>query len=290
MNPTLRAQLQAFGSDLTPGMLGGTNALFAGLNDGLDGATRVSRDHAYGPDQRHRLDLFTRDGLSGAPVLLFVHGGGFVMGDKHSDGSPFYSNLGDFAVRHGFVGVTITYRLAPTHPFPAGAEDIAAALRWLNDNVAAHGGDPARIVIAGQSAGAAHVAGYVAHRRLHVAEGGGIAGAVMMSGIFDTLTCHANDFHKAYYGDDRRAWGLASCMTGLVTSAVPQLFTISELDPEDFQRQAAQLVHEWTTAHGRYPEMQYLSGHNHLSPVLSIGSAHDEVERLVAGFVRRVTG
>lgn len=290
MTPSLRAKLEAMGRDLSPAMLGGTNALFAGMNRGIAPSTLVTRDLAYGRDARHRLDLFTRSDLKGAPVLLYVHGGGFVMGDKHTEGSPFYSNVGDFAARYGFVGVTITYRLAPAHRFPAGAEDIAAALRWLKANVAAHGGDPDRIVISGQSAGAAHVGAYVGHRHLHVAEGGGIAGAVMMSGLFDTQTCAANDFHKAYYGDDPRAWGPAKAMPGMVTSTVPQLFTISELDPEDFHRQAGQLAQEWTMAHGCYPEMQYLTGHNHLSPALSIGSEEREVERMVAGFVRRVTG
>lgn len=290
MTPELRRQIEAFGRDLSPAMLGGTNALFAGMNRGIDAVTHVTRDVVYGPDARNRLDLFTRDGLSGAPVFLFVHGGGFVMGDKHADGSPFYSNMGDFAARHGFVGVTITYRLAPAHKFPAGAEDIAAAIRWLKDNVAAHGGDPGRIVICGQSAGAAHVATYVAHRGLHVADGGGIAGAVMMSGIFDTQSCHPNDFHRAYYGDDPKGWGPASCMAGLVASNVPQLFTLAEFDPEDFQRQAAQLAGEWAAAHGRYPQLQYLTGHNHLSPALSIGSAEDEVEAILAEFVRRVAG
>ncbi|MEO0061667.1 MAG: Phenmedipham hydrolase [Pseudomonadota bacterium] len=290
MTPHLRAQIETFGRELSPAMLGGTNALFAGMNRGLDPATQVARDHAYGPDPRNRLDIFRRADTAGAPVLLYVHGGGFVMGDKHTDGSPFYSNIGDFAARHGFVGVPMTYRLAPAHQFPAGAEDIAAAIRWLKANVAAHGGDPARIMIAGQSAGAAHVAAYVAHRHLHVEPGGGIAGAVMLSGIFDTKTCQPNDFHRAYYGDDPRGWGPASSMAGLVASPVPLLFTLAEFDPEDFQRQAAQLVQEWTTAKGRFPDLHYLTGHNHLSPAVSIGSDVDDVERLLAGFIAWVAG
>lgn len=288
MTPDLRTRIAAFGRDLSPAMLGGTNALFAGLNRGIDPATQITRDHAYGPDPRHRLDIFRQATTSGAPVFVYLHGGGFVMGDKHTEGSPFYSNVGDFAARQGWVGVTMTYRLAPAHQFPAGAEDIAAAIRWLKDNVAAHGGDPERIVIAGQSAGAAHVAAYVAHRRLHVADGGGIAGAVMMSGIFDTMTCHPNDFHRAYYGDDPKGWGPASSIAGLIASEVPQLFTLAELDPEDFQRQAAQLAHEWTVAKGRYPELHWLAGHNHLSPALCIGSDQAEVGVILAGFVARV--
>ncbi len=289
MKPAIRKQLEAFGSALTPEMMGGTQAIFAGLNGGIDPATQVTRDIAYGPDARHRLDIFSREGASGAPVLVYLHGGGFVMGDKHTEGSPFYSNIGDFAAREGMVGVVMTYRLAPANHFPSGPEDVALALGWLKENIAAHGGDPEKIVLIGQSAGAVHVASYVAHRRHHVAEGGGIAGAIMLSGIYDTLSCQPNQFHIAYYGDDPKGWGPASCMAGLLNATVPQLFTVSEFDPADFQEQAARLVGAWGVAKGSYPEIHRLSGHNHMSPALSIGTPEKEVERMVAAFARRVT-
>lgn len=286
MTPDIRAALDAFGRELTPELLGGTNKLMASMSRGMAAATRVTRDISYGPDARHRLDLFTRDGLAGAPVLVFVHGGGFVMGDKHTEGSPFYSNMGDFAARHGFVGVTITYRLAPANKFPSGPDDLALAVEWLRSHVAAHGGDPAKIVLSGQSAGATHVAGFLAHRR---AAAEGIAGAVLMSGIYDTVTATPNAFAEAYYGEDRRGWGVASCMAGLLATPVPIQFSVAEFDPDDFHAQAAQVVTQWTATKGRLPEMHYLTGHNHLSPALSIGSDSREVERMVAGFVRRVT-
>lgn len=290
MTPDLRAKLEALGRDLSPEMLGGTNALFAGMNAGIDAATTVARDLSYGPDERHRLDLFAREGLANAPVLVFVHGGGFVMGDKHVEGSPFYSNVGAFAARQGWVGVTITYRLAPAHKFPAGAEDLALVVQWLRDNVARYGGDPAKIVLSGQSAGAAHVASYVAHKRFHVAPSGGIAGAVMMSGIYDTLNTTPNDFHRAYYGEERAMWGPAAMQAGLINSEIPLLFTVSELDPRDFQVAATRLAGEWGAARGEFPRLHYLEGHNHLSPALSLGSPEKEVEELIADFVRRVTG
>ncbi|MEO6153344.1 MAG: alpha/beta hydrolase [Croceibacterium sp.] len=289
MTPELRARLAAFGRDLTPALLGGTNQLFAGMNGGIDPATKITRDLSYGPDARHKLDLFGSNGVSGAPVLVFVHGGGFVMGDKHTEGSPFYSNVGDFAARQGWVGVTMTYRLAPAHPFPAGAEDLALLVQWLRENVAAYSGDPGKIVLSGQSAGAAHVASYVAHKRFHVAEHGGIAGAVMMSGIYDTLNTTPNDFHRAYYGEERAAWGPASMQAGLINSDIPLLFTVSELDPADFQRAAARLAGEWGTAKGEFPRLHYLEGHNHLSPATSLGSGETLTEELVAEFVGRVT-
>ncbi|MFC3096897.1 alpha/beta hydrolase [Alteraurantiacibacter palmitatis] len=287
MTPDIRAQLQALGPDLTPEMLGGTQSLMASMSRGMAAATKVTRDIEYGPDARHRLDLFTRDGLSGAPVFVFVHGGGFVMGDKHTEGSPFYSNMGDFAARHGFLGVTITYRLAPASRFPSGPDDLVLVMDWLRAHIAAHGGDPARIVLAGQSAGATHVAGYLAHRRDHAA---GTAGAVLMSGIYDTRTAKPNAFAEAYYGPDPRGWGVASTLAGLLASEVPIQFSVAEFDPDDFHQQAAQVVSQWQATKGRFPEMHFLTGHNHLSPALSIGSDSREVERMVAGFVRRVAG
>jgi len=289
MTPELRAKLEGFGPDLTPEMLGGTTRLFAATAQGSDPMVEVIRDFEYGPDERHRLDLFRKSDLQGAPVLVFVHGGGFVMGDKRSAETPFYDNIGTFAALQGFVGVTVTYRLAPAHQFPAGPEDLAAVVRWLRANVAPFGGDPDKIVLAGQSAGAAHVAGYVAHRAHHAEPGGGIAGAILMSGIYDTLSCTPNQFHLAYYGDDPKGWGPASCMAGLLNSEIPLMLTVSEFDPEDFQRQAAQFVGAWGVAHAGYPEMHYLAGHNHLSPAQSIGGEIKSIERMVAGFVRRVT-
>jgi len=288
MKPEIRAKLEAFGRELSPDMLGDTNALFAGMNTGIAPDIEVKRDIAYGPDERNRLDVFAKPGTADAPVLVYLHGGGFVMGDKHTEGSPFYSNVGAFAACEGMVGVTMTYRLAPANRFPSGPQDIARAVEWLRANIAEHGGDPNRIVLSGQSAGATHVAGYVAHRRFHAVEGGGIAGAVMLSGIYDTTTCEPNQFAQAYYGQDRAGWGPASCMAGLLDTQLPLLFTVSEMDPRDFQRQAAQLVGQWGAAKGEFAPMHLLPGHNHLTPGLSIGSDEQESEQLIAGFVRRL--
>jgi len=198
--------------------------------------------------------------------------------------------IGDFAARQGWIGATRAYRLAPAHKVPGGGEGRARAVGGLRENGAAHGGDRARVVLGGQSAGAAHVASYVAHRQHHVAEAGGIAGAVMMSGIYDTLNTTPNDFHRAYYGEERAMWGPASMQAGLINADIPQLFTVSEFDPEDFQVAAARLAGAWGAAKAEFPRLHYLEGHNHLSPALSFGSEEREVEELVAGFVSRTTG
>jgi triacylglycerol lipase len=252
-------------------------------------ATQIQRDFAYGPDERHRLDLFRQGKTDKAPVLVFVHGGGFVMGDKRSAGTPFYDNIGDFAARSGMVGVTITYRLAPANQWPAGPEDLSRLIAWLRENIADHGGDPERIFLIGQSAGAVHVAGYVAHKRFHQPDGPAIAGALMISCIFDVATSHVNQFHQAYYGTDESAYAACSTTQGLIESDVPWLCSVSEFDAIDFHKQAAAFVAAYTAVHARYPRMLYLAGHNHLSPVLSIGSPDSQLEREIIDFIVAVS-
>lgn len=146
--------LRSIPREITPSSIAATRALFANLHRGLDsGAVGLERDISYGPHARHRLDVFrsTEDRSQARPVFMFVHGGGFTGGDKTSDDGLFYDNIGIWAARNGFVGVNITYRLAPECPWPAAKEDLAAAIGWVNANIAGRGGDPARIILMGHS-------------------------------------------------------------------------------------------------------------------------------------------
>jgi triacylglycerol lipase len=290
MTPDLRAKIDAFGRELTPELLGGTSMMMASMFEGMDPQTIEDVDLAYGPDPRHRLDLYRQQNLKNAPVFVFVHGGGFIMGDKRSDQGPYYRNVGDFAARHGWIGVVPTYRLAPAHPWPAGPEDLARVVQWIRQNVAEYGGDPERIVLSGQSAGAVHVASYIAHSQFHAAPGGGACGAVLMSGLYETVAVTPNDNHRAYYGIDESRYAEASCMPGLLATEIPLCFTVSEFDPVAFQEEAARVAGAWGLAKGAFPEMHYLVGHNHLTPSQSLGTPMKDVEALVTGFVQRVLG
>ena len=284
---SVRNYLRALGTELSPPLMQATQRLFADSFGGMDPTVSITRDHRYGPDERHRLDIFTKGPQRPAPVLVFVHGGGFVMGDKRSPELPFYDNIGNFAVGLGYVGVTITYRLAPAHPWPAGSQDVAAAVDWLRTHIAGFGGDPRKIFLMGQSAGAVHVAGYVADRQLHVTEGTGLAGALMISGSYDVAQADVNQFHLAYYGEERESWPQRSTIDALTASSLPLLFSVSEFDGAGFQKQAALLVAAFTRCRGSFPEMHWLAGHNHLSPVLAIGSAADTLGPLIQQFIAR---
>ncbi|HKH00752.1 MAG TPA: alpha/beta hydrolase, partial [Bradyrhizobium sp.] len=162
---------------------------------------RIERDVKYGAGERNLLDVFMPDTPSSQqPVLMFVHGGGFTAGDKRTSDSPFYDNVMLWAVKNRFVGVNTTYRLAPQSPWPGAAEDLAAAIQWVSDNIASRGGDPARVFLMGHSAGAVHVASYVSHPEFHTVKGGGLAGAILLSGIYDLNGEAIGDPEKAYFG------------------------------------------------------------------------------------------
>ena len=289
MTPEFRAKVSAFGRELTPELLGGTSMMMARMFEGMDPQTIEEEDIAYGSNPRHRLDLYRQQNLENAPVFVFVHGGGFIMGDKRNPPGPFYRNVGDFAARHGWIGVVPTYPLAPDHPWPAGAEAVRGVVEWIREHAAEYGGDPERIVLSGQSAGAVHVAGYVAHSRFHAIPGAGVRGAVLMSGIYDTTVARPHEGPHPYYGSDRAAFAEANCLPGLLSTDVPLCFTVSEFDAAMFQDEAARVAGAWGQAKGAYPEMHYLVGHNHLTPSQSLGSPVKDVEALVADFVRRVT-
>jgi len=98
----------------------------------------------------HRLDVYRPIQRTGSlPVVLYIHGGGFRILSKDTH---WLMPLA-FA-RRGYVVFNINYRLAPRHPFPAAMEDGCAALAWVKENAAKYGGDPDRLVLAGESAGA----------------------------------------------------------------------------------------------------------------------------------------
>jgi acetyl esterase len=83
------------------------------------------------------------------PVIVYYHGGGFVLGSLESHDGECQA----LAARVPAIVVAVDYRLAPEHRFPTGVDDALAAFRWVVGNIAALGGDPARIAVAGDSAG-----------------------------------------------------------------------------------------------------------------------------------------
>lgn len=151
------------------------------LTPGDGGVRRLVDGAAFGPEPRQRLDVWAPKSAAGPlPVVVFFYGGSWNSGLK--DGYGFAARA--LAAR-GFVVVVPDYRLVPQVRWPAFVEDGAAAIRWVADHIAAHGGDPARIAVMGHSAGA-HIALLLTlDRRWGVA--GHIKAAVGLAGPYDFL-------------------------------------------------------------------------------------------------------
>jgi acetyl esterase/lipase len=115
------------------------------------GVTRVSNlQYVDDGNRRHRLDVYRGDHIAaGAPVLLQIHGGAWVVGRKDQQGLPLMYHL----AAHGWVCVAINYRLSPRATWPDELVDCKRALAWVRANIARYGGDPEFLVVTGGSAG-----------------------------------------------------------------------------------------------------------------------------------------
>jgi acetyl esterase/lipase len=157
------------------------------LLDGLDRfwpgerGTQVAKHVAFGKHGQ-TLNIWHNGNAKAAPVLIFFYGGGWVKGsaDDYGWAARAYASK-------GFVVVVPDYRKVPQVRFPAFVQDAADAVKWTHDNVVKYGGDPARIAIAGHSAGAHSVAMLALDPQWLAAAGapGSVKAAVGLSGPYD---------------------------------------------------------------------------------------------------------
>lgn len=128
----------------------------------------------FGPEPRHEMHIYParRDGP--APVLLYLYGGSWQTGRKE-----IYGFLGKAFAHRGFTVAVPDYRLFPQARFPDFVEDAALALKWVKDNIAAHGGNPERLHLMGHSAGA-HIGALLSYDP-HYLEAAGIKSGAIKS-------------------------------------------------------------------------------------------------------------
>jgi acetyl esterase/lipase len=111
----------------------------------------VLRNLAYTEGgRRAHLDIYRpQGGVTKAPVLIQIHGGGWTIGNKEEQGLLIMNRMAS----RGWIGVSVNYRLAPKHRWPTQIIDVKRAIAWVRENIADYGGDPDYIVLTGGSAG-----------------------------------------------------------------------------------------------------------------------------------------
>lgn len=283
--PQVTAKIAAMGAKFDLEVLEATRLAYEPLITIEPAAgVRVTEDAVYGPHERHRLDIY-RAVKAGGPIVVYVHGGGFVGGQKRPSPKT-HGNSGAFLANRGVTTLIINYRLAPDHPWPAGAEDLARLVAWIRANRELHGGDPDRVFLYGQSAGAAHVADYLFNPALF-GEPKGVAGGILMSGLYSIAPGTAPPNVKAYYGQTEAEIQSRMALGHVDNSRVPLALSLAEFDPLWLAKPTLELATAVCERDGSCPDLVRFAGHNHVSTIYSVGTGDDTVGDWVLNFVAK---
>ena len=248
-------------------------------------------EHAYGADPKQRLDLAKPAGAKKSPVLLFVHGGGWSIGDKAHAAAAKAS----WANSKGWAFASTNYRLVPQATVEQQAADVASAIAWLRANAAKEGLDPDRIVLMGHSAGA-HLAALVGTDPQYLKAAGvpmaAIRGVVLLDGAGYDVVTQAGDpgnivkpmYDAAFGTDPKRQAALSPTRQAAAPNAANWLILPIERRA-DSQTQSKELAAALAKA-GSSAVVAVVPGESHSSLNKGFGEEGDfatkEVERFLA--------
>lgn len=234
--------------------------------------------------QKHILDIFSPKDLPNAPVLFFIHGGGWTEGDK-----SIYPFLGRTFAQQGFVTVVISYRLTPEVQFPGHIQDVARAFVWVYKNIARYGGNPNQIFVTGHSAGG-HLAALLAlDKRYLQAEGLStdlIKGDLPISGIYNVNT-HLDAYPeiKNVFTSDPDKLQDASPVAHVSEKQPPFLISYAQNDLITLDAQAMELA-KLLQQKGTEAKLVMVPNVDHLGIIVTVGTPNDLTTDLIVRFVR----
>jgi acetyl esterase/lipase len=249
----------------------------------------VTPDLAYGPHARHQLNVFSQAGTKDADVVVFVHGGAFVRGNK-SDNGEIYDNVLYYFAHQGCIGVNIEYRLAPEAQYPGAAADVRDALAWVRANIAEYGGNPKRIFLIGHSAGGTHVGTYAFDPVMQRAEDDGLAGVILVSARLraDVSPLNPNaQAVRAYFGDDASLYEERSPVTHAArNTTLPVMIAIAEFENPLLDAYGAEMYQALRLSRKGTPRFVQLMAHNHTSIMAHLNTEEDWLGGEILAFMR----
>ena len=223
-------------------------------------------EFAYGDGPTDRLDIYPAVQTAGrplAPVLVFLHGGDWRALTKEDSGfgAPAF-------VATGATFVAPDFSVAPQATIPAMGAQVRRALAWLWRNIAAQGGDPSRIFVAGHSSGANLVSQLLTRdwAREFGAPADLVKGAVFMSGLGDLEPVRLS-FRNQWHKLDEAMVAEASLLRREPATACPMILAYGEHETADYKRQGCEVEAYWA-AQGNRTQFFDLAGRNHFDAVL----------------------
>jgi arylformamidase len=236
------------------------------------------------------LDVYRPKGGGPYPVVVFIHGGAWRMGDKKN-----HRDIGLFFAEKGYVTVNINYRLSPDVIHPAHVKDVAAAIAWVARNIGGYGGDPAHLFVMGHSAGA-HLAALVSTDGRYLAACGlglgALSGAIPIDGAgFDIpglMATHERVYGRMFrtaFGDDPYNWADGSPISHVAPGKSIPPFLVIWAGSGDDARPQTQRFAETLIAAGVPVETYHAQDRTHASVLADIGKPGDETTRMILGFL-----
>jgi arylformamidase len=227
----------------------GSSVLTAGIRVESNIRYRISTDS--NPSNQTLDVLIPVENTNGslAPVVVFVHGGGWRAGDKN-DPLGIHANVCAALALRRLVVVNVNHSLSPSVQHPEHVRDVARALRWINDNIGRFRGDAERIFISGHSSGA-HLVSLVAldPRCLEEVELGPeiVKGVIGISGIYNIEHFAARNWMALHlmtlpaFGRDKQRWNAASPVARVRKGSPPFLLINAEHD-DGLEQEAQELA------------------------------------------------
>ncbi|CCD88651.1 putative para-nitrobenzyl esterase [Bradyrhizobium sp. ORS 285] len=255
-------------------------------------------EYAYGPDPLQRLDVWQARGGAAAPLVVFVHGGGWKRGDKrNATGAAKVEHL----LAQGYAFASIDYRLVPAATVEQQAADVAAALAWLHNNAARLGIDSSRVVLMGHSAGAHLVALVGTDPRYFTAAGlslRDISGIIALDGacydvarqLADSGRFMLDTYIQAFGTEPARQRALSPTLQAAKPNA--PAFLILHVDRADGKAQSEALGAALTQA-GTPAEVQGVGGtglRGHMEINRELGDPSHPATAIVDAWLRRMIG
>ena len=239
-------------------------------------------------DGRDLLDVYMPEGAKKAPVIVFLHGGALLYGDK-----TYGKGIAASLVESGVGLVSANYRLSPDHAHPSHVQDAAAATAWVINNIATYGGDPENVFIAGHSAGAYLAALLAIDSSLiekHNIDKGALKGTVLISPFLyveetapERIT--TNPVYKSIWGDKKEGW-LKASVSGFIGADQNNILVIYA-DGDDLWRkeQNTRFVRDLKFEGNSNVTAIEVGNRTHITIMSEILEQDDQVSKLIVNFI-----